>query len=127
MMLVNYKETIGANDGSVLAGLNSLLEGRAAALFLILAGIGISIMSSQAVQSKDRVKISKVRVILIKRAVFLGVLGLVLYAIGWTADILHYYCAYMVIAAFLIDKDDNTLWGIGILTLLFSSLFQFGL
>lgn len=33
MMLVNYKETIGANDGSVLAGLNSLLEGRAAALF----------------------------------------------------------------------------------------------
>jgi len=124
MMFVNYKEAIGANDGSFLAGLNSLLEGRAAALFLILAGVGISIMSQTAVQSKDPIRIKKVRITLIKRATFLGLLGLVLYAIGWTADILHYYCVYMIIAAFLIDLDDNSLWGLGILTLLFSSLFQ---
>ncbi len=54
----------------------SLFEGRASALFVILAGIGISLMTRSSVARNEKIKISNSRKIIWKRALFLFILGL---------------------------------------------------
>lgn len=98
MMLVNYKLVFQVQDSSWLYGLMSLLEGRAVAVFIVLAGIGLGLMTRQARVSRDVLLRRKVRRQLIIRAIFLWVLGLILWSVfEWSADILHYYGAYMLL------------------------------
>ncbi len=102
MMLVNYRLvfTMERVTWPGPAGAIALLEGRAAAVFLLLAGIGISLMSG-GTRPLDLVQEQrKLRTTLVRRALFLFVLGMVLYtAFEWTADILHYYGVFMVVLA----------------------------
>ena len=81
---------------------NVTFEGRASALFVILAGIGISLMTRSSVARNEKIKISNSRKIIWKRALFLFILGLLLYVMEWTGDILHYYGVYLFVAALLI-------------------------
>lgn len=98
MMLVNYKLVFEVQNTTWLYTFLSLFEGRAVAVFMILAGIGIGLMTRKARISSDRALRKKVMKQLVIRALFLWVLGLTLFIVfEWSADILHYYGAYMLL------------------------------
>ncbi|NQX69241.1 DUF418 domain-containing protein [Paenibacillus alba] len=125
MMIVNYKLAMQAeNDGAAwLRAIAGLFEGRASALFVILAGIGVSLMCAKARTSMDKELIRRNRNSLLRRSAFLLATGLLLLLLGWTADILHYYAVFMLIASALITVSDNKILGLCAGTLLLSQIF----
>jgi uncharacterized protein len=84
------------------------LDGRAAATFVILAGIGVTSMSQRAVKGADPLAISKVRAALIRRGLFLLALGFINLRI-WPGDILRVYGVSLLLAAQLITESDRRL------------------
>ncbi|MDM8524138.1 heparan-alpha-glucosaminide N-acetyltransferase domain-containing protein [Desulfococcaceae bacterium HSG8] len=109
MVLVNFKIVMNATRGSEwLLSAVSLLEGRASAIFVILAGVGITLMTGKARLSNDINMIRKNRLSLLKRSALLIFIGL-LYSPVWPADILHFYGFYIAIAAFLFTVENRTL------------------
>ncbi|WP_141537627.1 DUF418 domain-containing protein [Bacillus wiedmannii] len=126
MLLVNFMVITGAegNGPPFLITFMSLFEGRASALFVILAGIGITLMTRSAVASNEKIKISNSRKIIWKRSLFLFILGLLLYIMEWTGDILHYYGVYLFVAAFLITVRKKLLLFLSIIILLIAQYLQ---
>jgi len=110
MVVVNFKIVMGAEEAgpSWLVGLVGLLDGRAAATFVVLAGAGISLLSRQARWSGDRQQLARDRRRLLWRALFLFVVGL-LYTPIWPADILHFYGVYVAVAALLLGASTRRL------------------
>lgn len=100
MIVVNFKIAIGMEGDATLIKIASIFDGKAAATFVVLAGVGISLMTRK-VLSQPELK-SSLQLKLLKRSVFLLVAGLSYYWI-WPADILHYYGVYMLIALLLIS------------------------
>ncbi|MEM1204722.1 MAG: heparan-alpha-glucosaminide N-acetyltransferase domain-containing protein [Acidobacteriota bacterium] len=111
MVMVNFKVVMGAGDAGPAWGVwaAGLLEGRAAATFVVLAGVGVSLMSARARRSSDSEVLAGNRGGLLRRAAFLFVLGLA-YSPIWPADILHFYGLYLALAALLLGVRDRTLW-----------------
>ena len=94
MVIVNFKIVVGAeHDLGVLASMAGILEGRAAATFVVLAGIGLGLAAAKRLQKTISVTI--------KRAVFLMILGLVNTTV-FDADILHYYAIYFLLGVVLL-------------------------
>ncbi|MFD3445621.1 DUF418 domain-containing protein [Microbacteriaceae bacterium 4G12] len=120
MVIVNYKLSMGADGKGAtwIIYFTGLFEGRASAIFVILAGIGISLMTKKARVTNDPILIKESKQTIWKRAFFLLLLGISLYIIGWNADILHYYAFYMFLSSFYIVASNTTLLYsfIGILT-----------
>ncbi len=86
MVLVNFRIVAGPPDGTDFGTLITHgLEGRAAALFVVLAGVGVTLSRAPAL-------------LLLKRAAFLFVIGMANMLI-FDADILHFYALYFVVAA----------------------------
>jgi len=115
MVIVNFKIAMGAsNAGSEwLVWFVGLLEGRAAATFVILAGVGISLLSQRTRLTGNKDSMAKKRNSLLKRAIFLFIVGLA-YVPIWPADILHFYGIYIAIGAFLLFTSEKRLWGLSI-------------
>lgn len=111
MVIVNYKVVMEAdkNGPEWFVWLIGLLEGRAAATFVILAGVGLSLLSQKARLADDVETLSLNRNTLLKRALFLFVVGL-LYISIWPADILHFYGLYIAIGALLLKVSNRRLW-----------------
>ncbi len=111
MVIVNYTLVMGAEDGEPgwLRTLVGTLEGRAAATFVVLAGIGMSLMSRRARGSSDSADLRGVRITLLKRALFLFVVGILFYSI-WPADILWFYGVYLVIGVVLLAAPTRRLF-----------------
>jgi len=85
MVLVNFRiaaQVSGTNDWAFQ--ITHLLKGRAAALFVVLAGVGITLANARPA-------------LMAKRALFLFAIGL-LNQIIFPADILHYYGVYFLCA-----------------------------
>lgn len=98
MMLVNYKLAFEVASSDPLYNLLAILEGRAAAVFLTLAGIGIGLMTTKGRLKENGSLRRQQRMTLAKRSVFLWAIGLILFQVfQWPADILHYYGAYMLL------------------------------
>lgn len=110
MVFVNFKITVGAETaGSDLLGsLVGMLEGRAAALFVILAGAGLSLLSAKGREAGDRERLSRDRAVIWRRALFLFVFGL-LYTPIWPADILHFYGVYLLFGGLMLTRSNRTL------------------
>ena len=88
MVIVNFKIAMGAESGEgMLNLLTTALEGRAAATFVVLAGIGLGLAGLKGLDQTISVTI--------KRALFLLVIGLLNMTI-FDADILHYYAFYFL-------------------------------
>jgi uncharacterized membrane protein YeiB len=85
------------------------IEGRAAALFVILAGAGLSLMTRRAYLAGDSKLMAEKRKSLLKRALFLFLAGL-LNRLFWSADILHFYGVYLTIATLFLTIPDRHLW-----------------
>ncbi|OHT43181.1 DUF418 domain-containing protein [Flavobacterium tructae] len=103
MFIVNFNMVFGShNDQSTVAQFMSLFSGNSSSVFVILAGMGIALMTNR-VEYTPAEK-NKLRNTILKRAGFLFVIGLLLNLI-WPADILHFYGCYMFIIAFIIFLD----------------------
>ncbi|WP_170416654.1 DUF418 domain-containing protein [Ruegeria atlantica] len=118
MVLVNFRIAAQVAPGNDWASiLIDMLEGRAAALFVILAGIGIGLSSVSAS-------------VLLRRAVFLFVLGLINMTV-FDADILHFYAVYFVVGAAFLAAPAGALWlgsiGVVALAVLAISIFNYDL
>lgn len=111
MVMVNFKIVMGAetNGPSWLVTMIGLLNGRAAAIFVVLAGIGISLLSGKGRTTLAPDLLARDRRTLLKRALFLFVTGM-LYTPIWPADILHFYGVYIAAAAFLLAAPMKRLW-----------------
>lgn len=102
MVIVNFKIAMGAEgtDG-VLNMLTSALEGRAAATFVVLAGIGLGLAGLKGLDQTISVTI--------KRALFLLVIGLLNMTV-FDADILHYYAFYFLFGILLLGLSNRALY-----------------
>lgn len=101
MVIVNFKIAMGAETGTgVLNALTVALEGRAAATFVVLAGIGLGLAAQSGLDQTISVTL--------RRALFLLVLGLVNMTV-FDADILHYYAVYFLFGMVLLPLGSRAL------------------
>jgi uncharacterized membrane protein YeiB len=111
MMLVNYHLAMNAHAGNEL--LNDFVHffyGKAAATFVMLAGIGVYLLSNKARNSNSSVERKSMQQTILKRSLFLLIIGLINYYF-WIGDILHVYAFYMSIATiFLFANRCTLLW-----------------
>jgi len=118
MVIVNFKVAMSAETGhAFLINFASLIEGRASALFVMLAGIGISFLTAKARHSVDNTLVSKTRISVAKRGLLLVVIGLI-FTPMWEADILHFYGFYFLIAAAIFMLHEKFLLWISIIIML---------
>ena len=108
MILVNFKMVLGQHGETWVQHFSSLLDGKAAATFVVLAGVGIAFMTNSAVNKNNLEKIKTAKRRILKRALFLCVVGLS-YIVIWPADILHFYGIYMIITLLLIQSKPKTI------------------
>nr|WP_315484667.1 DUF418 domain-containing protein [uncultured Undibacterium sp.] len=110
MVIVNFKTVMHTNKSEDVWWMSifNLLDGRASAIFVILAGVGITLVTNAARLSNDNVRLHQAKVHLLRRAAFLFFIGLSFVFI-WPADILHYYGIYIAIAALLISLSTKKL------------------
>jgi len=96
MVLVNFRIVADVNwDTSIATQLIDTTEGRAAALFVILAGIGMSL------GRPDHWRI-------LKRAAVLFCLGM-LNQLIFPADIIHYYALYFIVGVTFLNQSSGRL------------------
>ena len=101
MFIVNFNFSFGsimAPTDTVGQFLN-VFTGNSTAIFIICAGMGVSLMTNKNTYSKEEK--AKLKSIILKRSWFLFALGLLLYN-WWSGDILHFYGGYLHFAAFLL-------------------------
>lgn len=100
MYIVNFNFCFGnLGDQSIMGRFSNLFVGNSTSIFIICAGMGVSLLTRQGITSPEEKK--KIRSIIVKRSWFLFALGILLYS-WWPADILHFYGGYLHIAAFLL-------------------------
>lgn len=100
MYIVNFNIVFGNySDTSLVGKFLLLFSGNSSTVFVMLAGMGIALMTNRPNYTIDEK--NKLRNTVLKRALFLFVLGLLL-SMWWPADILHFYGIYMFIASFLL-------------------------
>ena len=110
MVIVNFKTVMHTSPGNDAWWLSifNVLDGRASAVFVILAGVGITLLTQSTRLAGDQLQLHQEKRVLLKRAAFLFVIGL-LYIEIWPADILHYYGAYIAIGALLLSASSGQL------------------
>lgn len=104
MVIVNFKIAMGAEKGEELLNMLTVaLEGRAAATFVVLAGIGLGLAGLRGLDRTISVTV--------KRALFLLAIGLLNMTI-FDADILHYYAFYFLFGVLLLALDNRALFAV---------------
>ncbi len=108
MVQVNFESMMHLEKHAEPAWLNwatERIEGRSAALFVMLAGVGIALRTRKA---RETGVYREERVALLKRAAVLFVVGLLNVHL-WEWDILHFYGLYLGLAALLLGARSRTL------------------
>lgn len=108
MIIVNFKMVIGGTGNSYIQYITGLLEGKAAATFVVLAGVGLAFMTRKKEGQTPKAQQRKARTQLLKRALFLFVIG-VAYIPIWPADILHFYGIYMLVALLFLFRSRSAI------------------
>lgn len=122
MFIVNFNIVFGNfSDDTGLNYILSMFSGNSATVFVMLAGMGVALMTNRKNNTnKNRLRL---RSTILKRALFLFVIGLLLQSF-WPADILHFYGGYMTLAAFLLFLNRKYyLWAAAIIVLIFHIVF----
>lgn len=103
MVIVNFSVVIGVKPDTSLAWqFTEALQGRAAASFVVLAGLGLGLGASG-------IAFGQSLSVTLRRSVFLLCIGLV-NSLIFDADILHYYAFYFLFAAFFIPLASRWIW-----------------
>jgi uncharacterized protein len=115
MVIVNFKIAMGVPEESAgwAAALGGGLEGRAAATFVVLAGIGLGLACHRA-SGQPLVAVT------LRRSAFLMAIGL-LNSLIFEADILHYYAVYFALGVFCLPLSRRWLAAL-IATMIFGFL-----
>lgn len=113
MFVVNFSAAMctGREAPPWLAWLVEAIYGKAAASFVVLAGIGLALLSRRARVTGDFRRLTRNRNTLFRRAMFLFVLGLA-HTVLWPADILHFYGLYLAAGALLLAAPGALLLGL---------------
>lgn len=121
MYIVNFNIVFGSyKDESLMGQFLSLFNGNSSSMFVILAGMGVALMTNRTEYSNEEKR--NVRSIVMRRSWFLFFFGLLFYN-WWQADILHFYGGYMHIAAFLLFIPKRLyLWAAGAAIVIFHLL-----
>ncbi|CAM1345635.1 DUF418 domain-containing protein [Tenacibaculum amylolyticum] len=106
MIIVNFKVVFGEKGLDWVKSLASIFDGKAAATFVVLAGVGFALMTNPAIKNNDKVKLKIARNRIIKRALFLFIIG-ISYITIWPADILHFYGIYMGITILFLTSNEK--------------------
>ncbi|UII74777.1 DUF418 domain-containing protein [Flagellimonas sp. HMM57] len=110
MVIVNFNLVLAKTDNNhTLSKALNFLQGKGAALFVVLAGAGISLMIRNNLYDGNKTRLTNKKRLLFRRAAFLFVFGL-LYTPIWPADILHFYGCYIAIGALLMTTRSFNLW-----------------
>ena len=111
MLLVNFSLLLGSGSSvpNWLDWVIGVIRGRAAATFVVLAGAGLSLLSKSVYLSKNRAEIKAKRSTLLKRSLFLLVIGLFNFFISPISDILHFYAVYIALGACLLTVTNSSL------------------
>ncbi len=111
MLLINFWVMVENNlsDPQWLLTTLGLIQGRAVATFVVLAGIGLSLMTKGTFLNHDATRIRENRHLILKRALFLFILGM-LNSLIWRADILHFYGIYFMIGICLLTVPNRRLF-----------------
>lgn len=109
MILVNTRGKLDAyaSDFEWLVWASNRIEGKSAALFVVLAGIGVSLRTRRARAQPHRLLRGE-QVALAQRAAILFGLGILMLPV-WSWDILHFYGVYLALAAVWLGVRDRTL------------------
>jgi uncharacterized membrane protein YeiB len=115
MVLVHFSlvMSFGRMREGWLAHVVEFLDGRAAATFVVLAGVGLTLRSRRAVATDDPEALRAVRATIIRRGVFLLVAGYLNLAV-WSGDILRVYGVSLLLAAWLLQARNLTLWAVAL-------------
>jgi len=133
MLTVNFRAKLtGEELPEWLLHLAEQIDGRAAALFVFLAGMGVALLTGKSRRWGDPAALRADRFLLLRRALFLFVIGMAFRQI-WDFDILHFYGVYLFAVSFLFAARER--WVVAIiaaLTFLFPLLYyvlpgQFGI
>ena len=108
MIVVNFKVVFGENGLNWVKSFASVFDGKAAATFVVLAGVGLALMTNSAIKNNDKAKLKIARNRILKRALFLFIIG-ISYITIWPADILHFYGIYMAINILLLTSKERTI------------------
>lgn len=110
MVLVNFRGKMQAyHDGwPALVWLGDRIEGKAGALFVVLAGVGVTLRSHAGLDFEE-LRLER-RALLERASILLG-LGLLLMHL-WKWDILHFYGVYLVLAIPLLRAATWVLWSL---------------
>jgi len=100
MMMVNFHIYIHNADTDPVWATQfaSLFSGRAAATFVFIAGVGTALLTARWRRTRETTDRRAARLSLLKRGLFLFILG-VSFRAQWPYDILHFYGAYLALAA----------------------------
>src|SRR4051794_16562163 len=110
MMVVHFSLVLAADRSGPpwLAEVLGFLDGRAAATFVVLAGVGVTLLSRRAAADVDPQALAGVRATLVRRGLFLLVVGFSNLCI-WPGDILRVYGVSLLLAARLVDATGRRL------------------
>lgn len=102
MFIVNFNFCFGSfQDKTVIGQFLNLFIGNSTAIFIICAGMGVSLMTTHGSMEYSKLERDNLKTIILRRSWFLFALGVLLYN-WWPGDILHFYGGYMHIAAFIL-------------------------
>ena len=106
MVLVNFDVALSAEGGPPwLESATALFQGRASALFVILAGMGLTLLA--------RANPARARGRILRRSLALCILGYA-FSLLWPGDILHYYGFYFLLGCFCLRLSDHQLLALAI-------------
>jgi uncharacterized membrane protein YeiB len=98
MFIVNFNTVFGSHTNhNGLSGFLNLFNGNSSTLFVMLAGMGVALMTNRNDYTLEERK--NIKSIITKRSWFLFVLGVVFY-LWWPADILHFYHILLAISPY---------------------------
>jgi len=106
MIIVNFKIVVGSHGDGWVKSFAQIFDGKAAATFVVLAGVGLALMTNSTAKNPNDPKRKMVRKKIIARALFLFLVGLS-YTWIWPADILHFYGIYMLLTLVLIYRSSR--------------------
>lgn len=124
MFIVNFNFSFGSimAPTKALGRFLNVFTGNSTAIFIICAGMGVSLMTNRNDYTNEEK--SKIKSKVLKRSWFLFGIGLLLYN-WWSGDILHYYGGYMHFAAFLLFVQKRYYLLVAIIAILIFHLLLF--
>lgn len=125
MVLVNFRGIFDAYREGMpsLLWLADRLEGKAGALFVLLAGVSIS-LRTRAVVDDDDDRIER-RALLERAAILIG-MGLLLMHL-WEWDILHFHGVYLMLAIPLVRARSASLWALAFASIWIALVLEYEL